>query len=64
MLMKQRKNFAASANSGKKLKPGGRFLFHDVFRSSAESPFYPTPWAEDEPMSALATETEARAMPY
>ncbi len=43
------------------LKPGGRFLFHDVFRSSAESPFYPTPWAEDESMSALATETEARA---
>jgi hypothetical protein len=61
MLMKQWKNFTASANSGKKLKPGGRFLFHDVFRSSAESPFFPTPWAEDESMSALATETEVRA---
>ena len=44
------------------LKPGGRFLFHDVFRSSAESPFYPTPWAEDESMSTLITETEARAI--
>jgi len=43
------------------LKPGGRFLFHDVFRSSAKSPFFPTPWAEDESMSALATETEVRA---
>ena len=43
------------------LKPGGRFLFHDVFRSRAKSPFFPTPWAEDESMSALATETEVRA---
>jgi ubiquinone/menaquinone biosynthesis C-methylase UbiE len=43
------------------MKPGGRFLFHDVFRSNAKSPFFPTPWAEDASMSALATETEVRA---
>jgi ubiquinone/menaquinone biosynthesis C-methylase UbiE len=42
------------------LKPGGRFLFHDIFRGSGESPFYPAPWAEDESMSALVTETEAQ----
>jgi ubiquinone/menaquinone biosynthesis C-methylase UbiE len=42
------------------LKPGGRLLFHDIFRGIGDSPFYPTPWAEDESISALATETEAR----
>ena len=43
------------------LKPGGRFIFHDVFRGSGEPPLYPVPWAEDESMSELATEAEARA---
>ncbi len=43
------------------LKPGGCFLFHDVFRSSKKSPLFPTPWAEDESMSALGTETEVRS---
>ncbi len=41
------------------LKPGGRLLFHDIFMGSAGSPVYPTPWAEDESISALATEAEA-----
>jgi ubiquinone/menaquinone biosynthesis C-methylase UbiE len=44
------------------LKPGGRFMFHDVFRSSGETPYYPVPWAEDESMSAMITEAEARAI--
>ena len=44
------------------LKPGGRFLFHDVFSKSGEPPIYPTPWAEDESMSVLATEAEAQAI--
>ena len=44
------------------LKPGGRLLFHDIFRGSGDSPFYPTPWAEDESISALVTETEARSV--
>ena len=42
------------------LKPGGRFVFHDVFRGSGDSPFYPLPWAEQESFSFLATEEEAR----
>ncbi len=44
------------------LKPGGRFIFHDIFRGLGEAPFYPAPWAEDESISSLATETEARSI--
>ena len=44
------------------LKPGGRLLFHDIFRGIGDPPFYPAPWAEDESISALATETEARSI--
>lgn len=43
------------------LKPGGRLLFHDIFRGRGDPPFYPAPWAEDDSISALVTETEARA---
>lgn len=43
------------------LKPEGRFIFHDVFRSSGETPVYPVPWADDESMSSLVTEAEARS---
>jgi SAM-dependent methyltransferase len=42
------------------LKPNGQFLFHDVFRDSGDPPIYPVPWADDESMSVLETETEAR----
>jgi ubiquinone/menaquinone biosynthesis C-methylase UbiE len=38
------------------LKPGGRLLFHDIFRGPGGPPLYPTPWAEDESISTLATE--------
>ena len=44
------------------LKPGGRLLFHDVFRGPGDPPRYPTPWAEDASMSTLVTETEARSI--
>ncbi len=44
------------------LKPNGRLLFHDIFRGLGDSPFYPAPWAEDEAISALATESEARSL--
>ncbi len=44
------------------LKPGGRLLFHDIFRGLGDPPYYPTPWAEDESISALATGTEARSI--
>ena len=42
------------------LKPGGTLLFHDIFRGPGEAPFYPTPWAENELISFLVTEDEAR----
>ena len=42
------------------LKPGGCFLFHDVFRDCGDAPIYPVPWADDESMSVLVTQTEAR----
>lgn len=44
------------------LKPGGRFIFHDVFEDSGASPLYPVPWAEDESVSAMVTETQARSL--
>lgn len=44
------------------LKPGGRLLFHDVFRGGEDPPVYPTPWAEDESLSSLVTGTEARTL--
>ncbi len=43
------------------LKPGGRLVFHDIFRGSGDAPFYPAPWAEDASLSTLATESEAQA---
>ena len=43
------------------LKPGGRFIFHDVFRAGSASPLYPVPWADDESVSAMVTEERARA---
>ncbi len=42
------------------LKPGGHLLFHDVFSGTVSSPHYPVPWAEDESLSSLVTEREAR----
>ena len=44
------------------LKPSGCLLFHDIFRGLGDPPFYPAPWAEDESISFLATETEARSI--
>ena len=44
------------------LKPGGRLLFHDIFRGPGDPPFYPTPWAENESISALTTGREARSI--
>lgn len=44
----------------KVLKPGGNFLFHEVFRGPGNSPVYPVPWAENSAMSLLTTEAEAR----
>ncbi len=41
------------------LRPGGRLLFHDIFRGSGDPPLSPTPWAEDESFSTLVKEAEA-----
>jgi len=44
------------------LKPGGRLLFHDIFRGLGDPPFYPTPWADNESISALTTGREVRSI--
>jgi ubiquinone/menaquinone biosynthesis C-methylase UbiE len=44
------------------LKPGGHFLFHDVFRHSDELLQYPVPWAEDEKISFLADVSEVHSI--
>ncbi len=43
------------------LQPGGRFIFHDVFCTGSAPPLFPVPWAEDESVSAMVTEDQARA---
>jgi ubiquinone/menaquinone biosynthesis C-methylase UbiE len=43
------------------LKPGGRFIFHDVFLCSGQTPLYPVPWADDASISAMVTEAQARS---
>ena len=44
------------------LKPEGRFAFHDVFEDNGAPPLYPVPWAEDESVSAMVTEAQARSL--
>jgi ubiquinone/menaquinone biosynthesis C-methylase UbiE len=43
------------------LEPGGRLVFHDVFRGEGGAPHFPVPWAEDESISFLADVDVARA---
>lgn len=42
------------------LVPGGRLVFHDVFKGSDESPQFPVPWADDDSISFLVDVDEAR----
>jgi ubiquinone/menaquinone biosynthesis C-methylase UbiE len=44
------------------LKPGGRFIFHDIFSSGSLPPLFPVPWADNESISALVTEKQGRAV--
>jgi ubiquinone/menaquinone biosynthesis C-methylase UbiE len=44
------------------LKPGGHLLFNDIFRGEGDSPVYPAPWADDDSISVLVTEAEARSI--
>lgn len=37
------------------LKPGGRFVFHDIFLGEGGDPSYPLPWANEKSMSFLTT---------
>ena len=41
------------------LKPGGHFVFHDIFRGSGDV-YFPVPWAEDASISHLGTPAETR----
>ena len=43
------------------LRPGGRFIFHDVFSSGSRPPLFPVPWADNESVSAMVTEKQGRA---
>lgn len=43
------------------LKPQGCLAFHDIF-AGANQPVFPLPWAEDDSISFLCTEDEARQM--
>ncbi|MFQ5935917.1 MAG: class I SAM-dependent methyltransferase, partial [Acidiferrobacterales bacterium] len=36
------------------LRPGGRLVFHDIFRGDGGEAHYPAPWAEDSSISFLA----------
>ncbi len=40
------------------LAPGGRLVFHDIFRGEGGEPHYPLPWAEDSQLSFLALQSE------
>jgi len=42
------------------LKPKGRLVFHDVFLGTVSDPYYPTPWADYDSLSALCTQEEAK----
>ncbi|MFC4219664.1 class I SAM-dependent methyltransferase [Flagellimonas marina] len=40
------------------LKPGGHFLYYDIFRKNDGNVLYPMPWASQEPMSFLIKNNE------
>jgi SAM-dependent methyltransferase len=44
------------------LKPGGRFVFHDILQGEGGEPYYPLPWANDASLSDLATGEAVRGL--
>jgi ubiquinone/menaquinone biosynthesis C-methylase UbiE len=44
------------------LAPGGRLVFHDVFKGAAGEPHYPVPWAEESSISFLASVQDVRGI--
>ncbi len=43
------------------LKPGGRFVCHEILQGAGDQPYFPVPWAEEAHMSALGTVEEIKA---
>jgi ubiquinone/menaquinone biosynthesis C-methylase UbiE len=44
------------------LKPGGRFVFHDILQGEGGEPYYPLPWANDASISYLAKVESLRGL--
>lgn len=44
------------------LKPGGRFVFQDMFAGTAGDPYFPVPWAGDSSISFLVPPEEVRTL--
>ncbi|MGB5107252.1 MAG: methyltransferase domain-containing protein [Candidatus Zixiibacteriota bacterium] len=42
------------------LKPGGRFVFHDIFAGDQDPPHFPVPWAEIDSLSFLTKSDQVR----
>ena len=57
MNISDKEKFYAELN--RVLKPNGRLVFHDVF-GTEKLPHYPTPWAEQDSLSSLCTQEEAK----
>lgn len=51
---------ALYAELARVLAPGGRLVFHDIFRGAGGEPHFPVPWAENPSMSFLAAQSEVR----
>jgi hypothetical protein len=43
-------------------RPGGRFLFHDIFAGDGEPLHYPVPWADEPSISFLAPPGEVKRL--
>ncbi|MBI3992051.1 MAG: methyltransferase domain-containing protein [Candidatus Lambdaproteobacteria bacterium] len=44
------------------LKPGGRFVFHEILQGSGGEPYFPAPWASDASQSVLIDPAGYRAL--
>lgn len=44
------------------LKPGGRLVFHEIFRGSRQPLHFPVPWATDDSINFLSTVDETRRL--
>jgi ubiquinone/menaquinone biosynthesis C-methylase UbiE len=44
------------------LRPGGRYLFHEIFAGGGGDLHFPVPWADDASLSLLGSAEEARSI--